>query len=288
MPWCPVCKNEYKEGVSVCADCGTELVDTLKKQEDVFLCCGEEQQMNRLKDYLAYNDITVTMEDSDEEGADKALFVASKKEEIAKRAARIFLLEDQSREAEEKEAEEEAEEVEAEEAEEEEKEEFRQHEGGAYRGSKERAEEFRSSGYVLLIVGVLGFIALVLIDTGVIPIHLNNSIMMNLVMAALFVFFIIFGVLSLRSARIYAASAEKEAELTEEIRKWVNENVTVQKIDETLNMEEAEEILYFKRIERLRSLISDKYMNLGDAFFDNLVEESYQELYDQETEEQEV
>ena len=27
MPWCPKCKSEYREGFSVCADCGSELVD---------------------------------------------------------------------------------------------------------------------------------------------------------------------------------------------------------------------------------------------------------------------
>ena len=27
MPWCPKCKNEYREGITVCADCGTPLVN---------------------------------------------------------------------------------------------------------------------------------------------------------------------------------------------------------------------------------------------------------------------
>lgn len=29
MGWCPKCKYEYKEGIKVCADCGSELVDDL-------------------------------------------------------------------------------------------------------------------------------------------------------------------------------------------------------------------------------------------------------------------
>ncbi|MBO4902487.1 MAG: hypothetical protein J5518_06820 [Lachnospiraceae bacterium] len=33
MPWCPNCKYEYKEGITVCADCGAELVDSLDEIE---------------------------------------------------------------------------------------------------------------------------------------------------------------------------------------------------------------------------------------------------------------
>ena len=28
MPWCPKCRNEYVEGMTVCADCGCALVDS--------------------------------------------------------------------------------------------------------------------------------------------------------------------------------------------------------------------------------------------------------------------
>lgn len=33
MPWCPKCKYEYVEGITKCADCGSELVDTLPEEE---------------------------------------------------------------------------------------------------------------------------------------------------------------------------------------------------------------------------------------------------------------
>jgi len=29
MPWCPKCREEYREGFKICSDCGTELVDEL-------------------------------------------------------------------------------------------------------------------------------------------------------------------------------------------------------------------------------------------------------------------
>ena len=32
MPWCPVCKNEYREGIERCAECKVTLVDSLEEE----------------------------------------------------------------------------------------------------------------------------------------------------------------------------------------------------------------------------------------------------------------
>ena len=32
MAWCPKCRNEYVEGVTVCADCQVPLVDELPEE----------------------------------------------------------------------------------------------------------------------------------------------------------------------------------------------------------------------------------------------------------------
>lgn len=33
MPWCPICKSEYREGFNVCSDCGSKLVDELEDEK---------------------------------------------------------------------------------------------------------------------------------------------------------------------------------------------------------------------------------------------------------------
>ena len=55
MPWCPKCKNEYYEGIKVCADCGCELVDSLKEWEEAQREAKEtamREQMAELEEML--------------------------------------------------------------------------------------------------------------------------------------------------------------------------------------------------------------------------------------------
>lgn len=45
MPWCPKCKNEYVEGILVCADCGSELVDSLEEDKEDYEAEFEEMDL---------------------------------------------------------------------------------------------------------------------------------------------------------------------------------------------------------------------------------------------------
>ena len=52
MPWCPICKNEYYEGVKVCADCQVELVDSLEEERAKKKSSGFLSEDDKLR--LAY------------------------------------------------------------------------------------------------------------------------------------------------------------------------------------------------------------------------------------------
>ena len=51
MPWCPVCKNEYREGYTHCNDCDVDLVDSLEEGPRA-LIAGAEYDMNRMAELL--------------------------------------------------------------------------------------------------------------------------------------------------------------------------------------------------------------------------------------------
>ena len=144
---------------------------------------GEQDEMEKLKDFLTYNGIRKSKLSFDEAEQVYELFVDAKEEKQAKTIARVFL-EQQEKERTENAAEEEAavDEFlmpETEEASEEvnpgELLKTASAQGGlTYMNSGAKAEENRSSAWVLLVVGILGMLVMILGITGVLPLNIGN------------------------------------------------------------------------------------------------------------------
>lgn len=277
MPWCPKCKNEYVEGIKICADCKVELTDSLKGAGDSPLIFGEKEQMERLERFLVFSNIHSAGIAFDEEEGVYELSVAREDRERASKAAGIFLQQE-----------------EAEKLKEILPQDDKEMPGypmpapaakGIYENSAKRAEENRSSGYMLLIVGGLGLAAVILIFMGIIPISMSamNRYMTCGVMSGLFILFIVMGILSMKSSRVLAQKAEKENSLASEIKKWCEENLTAETVDDGLfeaGDTEGEEIKYFKRVEKMKSQISYQFLNLDDGFLDSFVDEYYPSVFE--------
>lgn len=236
MPWCPKCKNEYVEGIRVCADCGSELVDSLEdvkepEQEAVFVPDLQGLAADGAKD-------------SEIEGVQEhqSLYDEKEKSRSVKSA-------------------------------------------GVYQRSSQKAEEFKSSAYALIAVGIAGAAGLVLLDMGFLPIRVAafQKYLINGVMGAMFLLFFVMGILSMRSSRRLFEKAQTEDELTREILHWCQEKLTAERIDEGLfDEEEASlnaELKYFKRTVRMQERITEQFLNLDEAYLEQLVDDYYQEVF---------
>lgn len=312
MPWCPKCKNEYREGFTVCTDCGTPLVSTYEEADETLFATGSAENMKDLKKFLEVADIHCEIRENRGSGNAEGLYdivIRSKDEQKAVQALRV-LASQAALKAREKAPDQTADEsdvielpkepiyTEQEEAvglasdgkmaDSEETEEpvapvCLPNTAGVYHTKTDKAKDFRSSAWVMLIVGIAGLILVGLIQFGVVDIDLGNLTMLKIVTSIMFLIFIIVGIKSFGSARKYDREAEEEQELTDTLCKWCDENLTAEKIDEGIDTDRvSEEMLYFPRTAKMKMMITRVYLNVNPTLLDHIVEQYYKKIYEGE------
>lgn len=219
MPWCPKCKNEYREGITVCSDCGCALVEELEEEVPIAF-------------------------DKEEEAEEPEFFDMEEIEELTPIAPSAL-----------------------------------------YENSETKAEDNKMSAYTLLFVGIAGMAVVVLGILGVLPFHLTGTTkyMTYGIMSALFLLFIVMGMVSMKSYRIFAKKAESENSIRSTMEKWCLETLHKDELDQELFSEDedvAEEVKYFKRTGLLKERIAKQFMNLDQAFLDNFVDEIYEDIFE--------
>lgn len=155
-----------------------------------------------------------------------------------------------------------------------------------YISKAEMANENRSSGISMVIVGGIGLIGMILVILGIIPLNLNGmgKYLSYGVMTFLFVVFIIIGIKSLMMTKQYMADAETENNLKDEIINWFCDSFSASEIDSDSYKigaiaELADEEAYYKRTDNIREKVEAKYIDLNRAFLEQIVEDIYDKLY---------
>ncbi len=263
MPWCPKCKNEYREGIKNCTDCGSELVEE-EPAEIVPLIFGDEEQMRSVQEFLKYNQLENITLKYDESDAVYELFVKKSDRTKAEAMVKVFFQQAAERTDRPDPREDSA-------------------LGGPsslYVDSKVRARENRSSAWALLVAGGLGLIVVVLGVAGILPLKLGNPYMFYGVMSVVFLWFVIMGVMSMKSAKIFAKKAESENNLRDTILQWCAESLKAVEIDAAVTEEDSElpdGVIYFRRVEMLKERINHQFMNLDQTFVEHFIDE---QVYD--------
>lgn len=275
MPWCPKCKSEYREGFTVCADCGCELVEEEQLDEKVSLTFGDKDHIKALDVFLKNNQIQgVEVRQDDRDGLYE-LLVDRRSKQKALGAMQVFMIQE-TRKAEEskKESEQYAGEAEAAEQLSEAVTAHRAFGSSSlYQDSSQRADENRSSAWVLLIVGVLGLTVVILGIAGIFPLNLGNPYLFYGVMGAIFVLFVVSGVISMKNAKIFAGKAASENSLRDTLLDWCRDNFDAQEIDREIGIgDETEEIRYFNRTAYLREKLNHQFVNLDQDFLEQFID----------------
>lgn len=143
-------------------------------------------------------------------------------------------------------------------------------------------EDAKSTASTFLIIGVLGIIALILIGLDIIPLSMETytKILMLIVMGALFVVFLIVGIVYQTRLTSLKTEIQKEENLTQTVSDWFYENFTKESIDSRLEeIPEGEEALYFARYEIMAEALKSRFPDLNESFADEMLEEFYGKLF---------
>lgn len=157
-----------------------------------------------------------------------------------------------------------------------------------YMNNAEKAADNRSSGYTLLIVGVVGLLVIILANLGIIPIPMEgfSKSLTMFVLGILCIIFIGTGLISLKNSREYAYQAEMDGDKESEVIEWFEENFPAEKIDMLLAGEreedEAEEEMYLKRYAVIKQILYKNFPDEGLDFQDHMADEVYEAMFGDE------
>ena len=95
------------------------------------------------------------------------------------------------------------------------------------------------------------------------------------------------GIISIRSAGVFEKKAKSDHSLEKRILDYVGNELDYNSIDELAGVSDGDEpeILYFKRSDHLKKVISKKFVGVDPDFLDNLIDEKIYEMIFEESHE---
>ena len=313
MPWCPICKNEYREGITTCADCGAALVETLTDTDNKERLCvlGDEPTAEKFLSYLTYSGIEAESRFDPEENNYK-VFV--KKEDLKKAKAEFgaFVTVEShpesrtaetddglSVEAAEDESGEITKAIHIESLEDLEKikaagmsgkdfeemfktvtETQKYKPAGVYQSQSDKASDYSSTGFTFLIIGIAVIIFTFLNLIGVITLFKGQVL-------SLVVFFALggaacgVGIGSFKRSKKAGEQVAAEEKLTADINAYMEKHKDIM-TSGRLSGEDgtSEEILYLDRTAKMKQELEKVFGHLDDDYVDSLLDDFYNKNFD--------
>lgn len=286
MPWCPKCKTEYRDGISVCADCGIDLIsyDSMKEQKKlVVLVTGEKQeQIEKLYEFLKYSAIESAKMEFNESNETWIISVAEEEQKESKKLYQAFYageLQLQAEALQQQSAQPDIEKTEKEEYELLEKtKRLRSDPSDTYVPKAEKYKDLISTTFTFIGFGILGLIFALLNIFKVLT--LLSSILPQVVLSILCIGFIIIGVQSYLKAITTKGEIGQEEELTRLLNEWMQTHVTREYLYELEDPALTEEINFLNKMDFIKERILEEFGEINESYLDQVVENYYNENFE--------
>ncbi|MDD5934862.1 MAG: hypothetical protein PUC65_04735 [Clostridiales bacterium] len=319
MPWCPKCKTEYKKGVIVCVDCGSELVDEQPEMYEYSKLCTleKEEVAKKLIKYFEFSNIyshynyeeaelgyVVYVRDDEMKQAKKAFhafYTVEAEHMIQEEAKTCNAKEDSKDDSSTDEFENEAEIDTSDAADsamsddldgisEEEVEMLKDHAkvskiiygGSPYEKKSDKLKDLKSTAATFFLFSIAGIIVVGLNMLGVI--NFIGGTLQYCLLIALFIGFFVIGINSLQRMKKVSQEAVIEEENTKKITEWLNSHITEETLNEFKDSSLSNEANFIHVMEGIKQLVIKEFGTLDDSYLDYITEEFYNEKFGEEDE----
>lgn len=146
----------------------------------------------------------------------------------------------------------------------------------------DKYQDITSSASTMLLVGIIGILFMILVLADIIPLPLNSSTawLFDSVMGGIFIIFIISGIISFMHAKQVKIDADEEDKIIEELLTWADINISKEMLDESLDLTQPEELLYFNRADKIKDKLMHQFENADEALIYEYTEQIYQNIYE--------
>lgn len=312
MPWCPKCKEEYKEGIFVCPDCKVDLVDNLENEKNaenefVPVFTFETKDLaEKFASYLNYSGIIAIQEDAENDNITisvrekdikkaKKYFSAFYSVETSNALAKEFEEMKEATTTEDNSVYDWSREDDSEYSKKTDDEEIEKElndilpDTEPYEKRSDKANDSFSTSIIFMVFGVVGIVIVALSALGIIK-FLNGPVFF-IVSTLLFLGFIFVGITSFKSYKKYKEEAAQEEELTKQLNEWLAVNFTRDDLNELTKKIDAEipdasqEIKYFRISSEIKALITGQFGEIDGAYLDYIAEDFFSNTFGNSIEE---
>lgn len=268
MSWCPTCKKEFQDEVRICPDCNEELVESLSDEpEEEYVTLyqtNDEELKNKILAYLIHCEIHVREFSEPGENEDQMYSVLVPEKELKRATLEAQTVLVYHAKHDEKTVPDEPAEKETAALTE------------LHVTAKDRYQEYRSSGIMLIIFSVLlfGFAALNFFDI-ITFMASAPSLVVILIAAAVFLYL---GVSSLMSTGKLLKEAKDEEQETDTILSYLKENFAADILEAMRESNMTDELLYFKQTASMKEALIAQFPEAEENYIDALIEDYYNSL----------
>ncbi len=137
----------------------------------------------------------------------------------------------------------------------------------------EKYKDYTGTQYIFIILGLAGILFVIINILGILT--FINGLFSNIIMGALFLFFVFVGISTGKKAKQLKPEIDEENQLTDKIKEWLHNTVTEEFLTSISDITISEELDYIKKTDIIRDMINSEFGEQNPDYLYRLIDEYF-------------